>query len=194
MNHLKRTDKIWAKMIESVDGNPCTVIPRNIVDGVLLNLQQTKQTLIPTNWMVKIVPKESQTITGHFCRNFDPDKIKRRRSINTEERNILRFKPSLVRIEPRFEGNINSKLLFKLAAWQFPSKLINWSWFYCRMAPITRFEFNLLSKIEVQVIPQRTGFNTFMSIIPYRPSPSGYVPFIPTPPIDMSAFTRFLSQ
>ena len=54
-------------MIESVDGNPCTVIPRNIVDGVLLNLQQTKQTLIPTNWMVKIVPKESQTITGHFA-------------------------------------------------------------------------------------------------------------------------------
>ena len=104
----------------------------------------------------------------------------------------MRFKPSLVRIEPRFDGNINSRLLFQLAAWQSPSKLINWLWLYCRMAPITHFEVNILGRNEVQVIPQWTGFNTLIRIILSKPSSIGYASFIPAPPTDMLTVYKLL--
>ena len=133
--------------------------------------------------MLFFTRKSPKILLVIFGRNFDPDKIKRRRSINIGERKIFRLKPSLVRLVPRFEGNINSRLLFQLAAW----KLINWSWLYCRLAPIAHFEVNILSRNEVQVIPQWTGFNTLISIIPSKPSSIGYAPFILAPPNDMLA-------
>ena len=164
---LKRIDPIREKMMESLDGNPYTVIPSNTVDGVFTQAAEDNADFNSNNLDGKdsahitsvLYQEMSQSMTGLFGRNFDPDKIKRR-SINIGERKILRSKPILVRIEPRFEGNINSSLLFQLAAWQSPFKLINWSWLYCRMAPITHFEVKILSRNEVQGIPQWTGFNT----------------------------------
>ena len=143
-------------MMESVDGNPYTAIPSNIVDGVFtqaaahnadfnINNLDGEDSVHITS--VVLYREKSQNITGHFGRNFDPDKIKRR-SINIGERKVLRFKPSLVRIEPRFQRNINSRLLFKLAAWQSPSKLINRSWLYCRMAPITDSKLTFLEEMK----------------------------------------------
>ena len=198
---LKRIDTIWAGMMESVDGNPYIVIPSNIVDGVFTQAAADNADFNINNLdgkdsvhLTSVVPyqEKSHTITDHFGRNFDPDKIKSRRSINIGESKILRFNPSLVRIEPRFEGNINPRLLFQLAAWQSPSKLINWSWLYHRMAPITHFEVDILSRNEVQVIPQWTGFNTLIIIIPFKPSSIEYAPFIPAPPTDMSAVYTLL--
>ena len=121
---LKRIDTIWAETMESVDGNPHTVIPINTVDGVFtqaaannadfyINSLDGKDSVHITS--VVLYKEKFQTITCHFGRIFGLDKIKRRRSINIGERTIFKFMPSLVRIEPRFEGNINSRLLFQLS-------------------------------------------------------------------------------
>ena len=53
---LKRIDTIWAKMMESVDGNPFTVIPSNIVDRVFTEAAaDNADFLISTTWMVRIL-------------------------------------------------------------------------------------------------------------------------------------------
>ena len=56
------------------------------------------------------------------------------------------------------------------------------------MVPITHFKVNILSRNEVQWM----GFNTLKSIIPFKPLSIEYAPFIPAPPVDMSAVYTLL--
>ena len=78
-------------MMESVDGNPYIVIPSSIVDRVFnraeadsadfnINNLDCKDSVHITS--VVLYQEKSQTIADHFGRNFNLDKIKRRRSIN----------------------------------------------------------------------------------------------------------------
>ena len=167
------------------------VIPSNIVEGVStqaaadnadfnINNLDGKDSVHITS--VVLYQEKTQLISGHFRRNFDAERMKRRRSTNLGERKILTYKPSLARIEPGLEGEISSALISQLANYQSPSKLINWSWLYCRIASVKHSEVNIVSNNEVQCIPQRTGFNALISFVPSNPSSIGYAPFIPAPP------------
>ena len=89
---------------------------------------------------VVLYQEKKQLIPGRLRRNVDAERLKRRTSNNLGERKVPTYKPNLVRIEPVFEGEISSALVSQLANHQSPSKLINWSWIYCRMAPVKHFQ------------------------------------------------------
>ena len=82
---LKRIDTEWAEMIESVDCNPYTVIPSNIVERVVtqaaadnadfnINNLDGKDSVHITS--VVLYQEKTQLTPGHFHRNFDAERMK----------------------------------------------------------------------------------------------------------------------